>query len=135
MQTVAVRSRTRPSRPEQAIHKAILGYLRAALPGAVIHHSPAEIHRGGRAGAIEGGIKQSLGTLAGFPDLVCLWHGHFWAFEVKSRAGRATDAQNAVGSQIENMGGRWAVVRSVEEVADLVNVWGEGTPVRKVRLT
>jgi hypothetical protein len=46
----------------------------------------------------------------------------------------AVDTQVSVGAQIVAMGGRWAVVRSVEEVADLVHVWGEGTPIRKVRL-
>jgi uncharacterized membrane protein len=122
-------------RPKPQIHRVTLRYPRSALPGAVIHHSGNETHRGGRAGAIEGGIKQALGTLGGFPDLIVFWHGRFWAFEVKSVKGRVLETQESVGAPIQFMGGRWAVVRSVEEVADLVHVWGEGTPIRKVRLT
>lgn len=57
------------------------------------------------------------------------------ARNLSCEAGRPTVTQEFVGAQIVAAGGRWAVVRTVEEVADLVYVWGEGTPIRKVRRT
>lgn len=108
---------------EAPIHKAVLGYLRAALPGAVIHHAANEIARRGKGGAIAVGIAKSLGALPGYPDLAVLWRGQFWAFEVKPEGRKATEAQLAVGAAIERNGGRWAVVRSVRDAEDCIREW------------
>jgi hypothetical protein len=110
---------------EGPIHKAILAYLHYALPGAWIMHPANELNLGGDrvANAIAQRRAKSLGMVPGAPDIIALWHGNLWAFEVKSAKGRVSDAQAAVGAHIERMGGRWSVVRSVDDAAACVAQW------------
>ena len=115
---------------EAPIHKAILRYLSYALPGAWIMHPANELAMGGdrRAKAIAQAKAKSLGMLPGAPDIIALWHGNLWAFEVKAPGNYPTDTQKTVGAHIERMGGRWAVVRSVDEAAACVAAWMEQAP-------
>lgn len=110
---------------EGPIHRAVLDYLRYALPGAWIMHPANELNLGGdrRSNAIAQARAKSLGMAPGAPDILALWHGNLWAFEVKSATGRVSEAQAAVGAHIERMGGRWAVVRSVDDAAACVAAW------------
>jgi hypothetical protein len=108
---------------EGPIHRAVMDYLRVALPGAVIHHSANEFGLSGPNVARQIAKNRHNGMLVGFPDLMVLWHGNFWAFEVKAPKGKPTDAQVAVGASIERMGGKWAVVRSVDDAAACVAAW------------
>lgn len=56
-------------RPEEALHRACVAYLRAALPNPwLVWHTP---NGGGRSKA-EAGIFKALGVLAGMPDLLVL---------------------------------------------------------------
>jgi hypothetical protein len=115
---------------EAPIHKAILQYLRYALPGAWVMHPANELAMAGRpvARAIAQKKAKSLGMVPGAPDIIALWHGNLWAFEVKAPKGRVSEPQAAVGAHIEQMGGRWAVVRSVDEAAACVAAWMEAAP-------
>lgn len=115
---------------ESPIHKAVLAYLRLALPGAVIHHAANGIALGGspiqRARAVS--KAKAEGMLVGYPDLTALWRDpagavHFYAFEVKPEGRKPTDEQTAVGKLIEANGGRWAVVRSVTDAEDCIREW------------
>jgi len=101
----------------------VLDYLRLALPGALIHHSPQELGLSGPEVARQIARSKHLGMVVGYPDLVVLWRGQPWYFEVKSEGGRLTDAQRAVGRIIEEQGGRFAVVRSVDDAAECVREW------------
>ncbi|WP_282026878.1 VRR-NUC domain-containing protein [Limimaricola cinnabarinus] len=117
---------------EGPVHKAILAYLRAALPGAVIHHSPNETKwRSTRAMHTVQKAK-AMGTLSGFPDLLVIYCGSVWCIEVKAPKGRLSDAQRAVGADIEAMGGRWGVARSVDDARALVEAWKDAeTPAKQ----
>lgn len=54
------------NRPEEALHRAGVAYLRAALPSPwIVFHVP---NGGGRSKA-EAGILKAMGVLAGMPDL------------------------------------------------------------------
>ena len=54
------------NRPEEALHRACLDYLRASLPKPwIVWHTP---NGGGRSKA-EAGILKAMGVLAGMPDL------------------------------------------------------------------
>lgn len=56
-------------RPEEALHRAAVAYLRASLPKPwLVWHTP---NGGGRSKA-EAGILKAMGTLAGMPDLFVL---------------------------------------------------------------
>lgn len=68
------------NRPEEALHRAGVAYLRDALPSPwIVFHVP---NGGGRSKA-EAGILKAMGVLAGMPDLFVLGprsantlHGH-----------------------------------------------------------
>jgi hypothetical protein len=115
---------------EGPIHKAILAHLRVRLPGAVIHHSPNETDLSGPQAVRLVGKARCRGMLKGFPDLIVLWRGRVWGFECKAPGNRATLEQKAVGEAIHANGGRWAAVRSIEEVEERIAEWiaEEGDP-------
>ena len=59
-------------RPEEALHRACLDYLRATLPKPwIVWHTP---NGGGRSKA-EAGILKAMGVLAGMPDLFVMGPG------------------------------------------------------------
>jgi len=60
------------NRPEEALHRACLDYLRASLPKPwIVWHTP---NGGGRSKA-EAGILKAMGVLAGMPDLFVMGPG------------------------------------------------------------
>lgn len=132
--------RQKPRDIEGPIHRSILDYLRRVLPGAVIMHAPNELqigHKGtdaerlrlSKAKAIAQNRAKALGMLPGFPDLLVIWRGHVWGLEVKGPGKFATDEQRHVGALIEHNGGRWAVVRSIDDAADCITRWRRGASV------
>lgn len=110
---------------EGPIHQACLDYLRLSLSGAAIHHSANELDLGGdpKAKAIAQAKAKAKGMRPGWPDIEVIWRGQFWAFEVKSENGRVTKEQRECGEAIIANGGRWAVVRSVDDVRRCVGLW------------
>lgn len=116
--------RAKPRDIEGPIHRSILQWLRVQFPRAVIHHSPNETKwRSEKAMHVVAKAK-SLGTLPGFPDLVMLHEGGFYALEVKNPRGQLSDAQRAVGEAIQSAGGRWALVRSIDDAKIACSRWG-----------
>ena len=57
---------------------------------------------------------------AGIPDIICCYRGKFVAFEVKKEKGKTTALQDSVINKIQKCGGKAAVVRSVNEVKDML---------------
>ena len=108
---------------EGPIHRAILAYLRATLPHALIHHSPNESDM---ARADKARMRRAaLGTRSGWPDLqVCLRYGATVYFEVKAEGSRVSPAQKAIGAALMDLGNHWAVVRSVDDVRACLAEWG-----------
>lgn len=101
---------------EGPIHRQVLGYLRAAYPGAVVHHSANEVPLRGRDVGRAIAKAKANGMVVGYPDLVMHWRGRTYAFEVKAPGNRPTDAQEAVHAALEAQGTAVAVVRSIEDV-------------------
>lgn len=122
-------AKNRTARPradrERPVHLACLHYLQVALPGAVIHHSANELELGGdaKAKAIAQAKAKALGMRPGWPDIEVLWHGQFWTFEVKADDNGPTKEQRECGADIVAQGGRWAVVRSVDDVRACLDEW------------
>lgn len=54
-------------RPEEALHRAAVAFLRAALPAPWFC---AHVPNGGGRSKAEAGILKAMGTLAGMPDLL-----------------------------------------------------------------
>ena len=55
---------------------------------------------------------------AGIPDIIACVNGRFFAFEVKTASGKATQLQQATVRKILAAGGTALVARSVDEVRD-----------------
>lgn len=56
----------------------------------------------------------------GCPDIViCTLGGKFFGLEVKTATGRQNDSQKAVEGQIKALGGRYEVVRSLDDVMNI----------------
>lgn len=88
---------------ESVIVKSIMTYLKS-LPGCFCWKE-------------HGGM---YGT-AGIPDIICCYDGRFYGFEVKTDTGRPTALQEAVIRKIRAAGGIAAVVRSTDEVKNILN--------------
>jgi hypothetical protein len=110
---------------EALIHKAILQYLRLALPKAIIHHSANEVALSGADVARAIGKAKGLGMAKGFPDLIVLPFAHIGPlfFEVKTPKGKLTETQAAMLDRLGALGYRVAVVRSVQDVVDRLTEW------------
>ncbi len=57
---------------------------------------------------------------AGVPDIICCYKGRFIALEVKAPDGKPTALQEATINRIREAGGVAEVVRSVEEVKEII---------------
>lgn len=66
--------------------------------------------------AVKGGAHSKPGD----PDLVACIEGQFVGLEAKTDEGVVEDLQVMRGVQIRRAGGHWFVVRSVEDVDDVV---------------
>ena len=65
-------------------------------------------------------IQAGIGSKVGDPDLVVCIDGRFVGMEVKTRTGRQSYRQTVVATQIEESGGVYAIVRSVDDVKHLI---------------
>lgn len=122
---------------EGPIHMAILDYLRLALPGALIHHSPNEMgvsaYIAGDDPSIIARIRNALrkailraiemGMLPGFPDFIIFWKGRLLAIEAKAAPNKPSPTQIDVGALIERNGGTWAVAYSLDDAVKIVTAW------------
>lgn len=110
---------------EGPIHKSILQYLTRVLRDKMIHHSPAETRRPGRAGDVERSVNAAMGVSAGFPDLmVILGDGRLLFFEVKAPGNYPSPKQRAWGEFLTRAGHLWAVVYSIDDVRACLAAWG-----------
>lgn len=90
--------------PESKIVDKISAYLNAQKP-AVWHFK------------VHGGMFQE----AGIPDIVGCKEGIFFALEVKTQTGKPTKLQEYTLKKIKEAGGICGVVRSVEDVKNLLD--------------
>lgn len=117
-------------RPEAALQRACIGYLRL-LPAperggpywTAINPNPAK-------GKVHGAISKSLGAKAGVPDLLLVWRGKAIFIELKAKGGRLSDVQRAAASEITLAGGLWAEIRSTEELVEFLGTIGLPVPGR-----
>ena len=112
---------TRRVRPEQQIQKAVLGHLAwRALPDLWWCHYPA----GGWRSPIEAAILQSLGVVAGVPDLLLVHRGQLYGLELKAEAGRLTDVQLDVHAKMKQAGAVVATAYGVDAALAQLAAWG-----------
>lgn len=91
----------------------MVALLRVALPrDAILHHSPNEQRRGGRASQA---ILQGMGVYPGWADLVILWRGRVLFLELKAPRGVLSVAQERFAEAVVEQGHAWELVRSPED--------------------
>ena len=110
---------------EGPIHRAVLDYLRLALPQARIHHSPNETDMSGPQAIRMVAKAKRMGTRPGWPDLEILpGNGRVYFMEVKAPKGRLSDHQADLMNWMIAVGYEVAVVRSVDDAKAAVRAWG-----------
>lgn len=72
-------------------------------------------------------IMGGPGSKPGDPDLIACINGHFVGIEVKTPGGRQSPIQKKRESEITACGGRYVVVRKLEEVEQLVEEYNDNT--------
>lgn len=108
-------------RPEQAIQRAIVGFIRMQYPRAIVFHIP----NGGWRSEREAWQLKKIGTTAGVYDLCVLWAaGKVGFLEVKSDKGRLSQSQNEFRENLDACGIPNACVKSVFEAQAALKTWG-----------
>lgn len=110
---------------EGPIHRAILAHLRRVLPaGSIVHHSANSIGLSGALIMRQIAHNEAMGTVKGFPDLLCLLPGpRVWLFEVKADGNYPDKDQRALHEALRVLGCMVAVVRSCTEVDVVIEEW------------
>jgi len=108
-------------RPEQEIHKAVVGHLNwRAVPGVFFFH-PAN---GGKRTKAEGGILKGLGVKRGVPDLIILHKAQIFGLELKAAHGRLSPVQVQTRREMEAAGATTAVAYDLDEALVILECWG-----------
>lgn len=110
-------------RREDALQRAIVTYLRAALSQQ--GYRVFAVPNGGARTKIEGAIMKATGTLAGVADLQILGPGgRSWFIEVKTDEGRLSPPQQDFQFFCIARGVPYAVCRSIDDVKAALLSWG-----------
>ena len=88
----------------------------------LLHHSPNEglLVKSSRDGA----KRKAMGVRAGFPDFIFLLPNKeypYLAVELKTEKGRQSDSQKEYQKVVESVGGKYVIVRSIEEFIREIN--------------
>lgn len=109
---------------EGPIHVAILDHLRTRFPQGIVHHSANSIGLSGAMIQRQIARNEAMGTVKGFPDLLCLLPGgRVMLFEVKAPGNYPDADQKALHHQLRALGCFVAVVRSVQDVDAALTEW------------
>lgn len=125
---------TRNINHEGPIQRAIFDYLKLQYPHALVFSVPNELASkvgGGRAGKarqitirnVQAAAKK-MGMLPGMADLCMLLDGQFFAFEVKAGRNKQQPNQEAVEYLVDANGGYYYVVRSIDDVKEIMGQSG-----------
>jgi hypothetical protein len=111
----------RRDRPEQQMQRAIIEYLAwSARPGVFSFHYPA----GGWRSKVEAKILKGIGTVAGIPDIICIFEGCVFALELKSERGRPTEVQRTTQERLRAAGVTVATAYNLDAALAQLAAWG-----------
>lgn len=88
----------------------------------LLHHSPNEgllVKR-----AADGAKRKAMGVRAGFPDFVFMLPtkvAPYLCLELKTDKGKQSDSQREYQRQVEAVGGKYVVIRSLEQFITAIN--------------
>ena len=107
------------SEPELVLQTAIVNVLRSHLKKNIMMTA----FPSGGGGYIRGAKLKRAGLVAGWPDIQLIYKGIYYGIEVKTPTGRLSSAQRKIHKQLKSMGCSVAVVRSINEVMEIVLDW------------
>jgi hypothetical protein len=111
---------TRRNQPEAALQRSVIQHLTwRARPGAFFFHVPL----GGYRTYVEGAILKAIGTVAGVPDIICIFQGRVYALELKAGRGRLTDVQRVVHERLREAGANVAVAHGIDQALAQLERW------------
>jgi hypothetical protein len=109
-------------RLEHALQIAVAHMLQLVLDPERTWWSAID-HGVGKLGVVEATQRKKRGVKPGLPDIMLLVYGS-WpcliGIELKAGKGMATEAQRSVAMAWRNMGHRYEIARSLEEVQDIL---------------
>lgn len=108
---------------EDRLHRTVATFLSRALPNpaeAIWLHYPA----GEKRSAFAGAKLKAYGARAGVPDLYFRWSGGVGWLELKADKGVVSPEQRRFMEQVEQLGDKVAVVRTLEVVEATLRSWG-----------
>lgn len=73
---------------------------------------------------IQGQMQKARGVRRGLPDVMVWAPGYFLGVELKAGSNTATDDQRAFGQAMTALGHGYAIVRSVEQLVDVLEAHG-----------
>src|SRR5262245_44503369 len=111
---------TRRTQPEAALQRSVIQHLTwRARPGAFFFHVPL----GGYRTRVESAILKAIGTVAGVPDIICIFGGRCYALELKAERGRLTDVQRVVHERLREAGANVAVAHGIDQALAQLERW------------
>ena len=111
-----------PAGSEHDLQAAVAEFLALSLPP---HEAVfCSIPNGGKRDKATAGKLKAEGLKPGAPDLLILWRGRAIGLELKTGKGRLSPQQMAFSMRWTTAGGVYAVARSIEEVAALLDAAG-----------
>lgn len=119
-------TRRRPHYLEDRLQMACKYWFDCQYPQyrLLLHHSPNEglLMKHDRDGA----KRKAMGMRPGFPDFIFLLPNRvypFLALELKSEKGRQSDHQKEYQLAVEQAGGKYVIVRSLDEFIGQINAY------------
>ena len=111
---------TRRNQPEATLQRSVIQHLTwRARPGVFAFHVP----NGGWRSRVESAILKAIGTVAGVPDIICIFQGRVYALELKAGRGRLTDVQRLVHERLRKAGADVAVAHGIDQALTQLEVW------------
>jgi hypothetical protein len=105
---------------EAQIQRAVIQHIAwRARPGMFAFHVP----NGGWRSRVEGAILKAIGTVAGVPDIICIFEGRCYALELKAPKGRLTDVQCVVHERLREAGAVVAVAHGIDQRLAQLEQW------------
>ena len=115
------RPRAKPRKLEEGLQRCVADFLRRGCPGLIWYAVP---NGGLRNKRVAADLKRQ-GVKAGVPDLAFVLPGGRAAFiELKVGKNDTSDAQESFMLDAEGVGAVCEVCRSVEDVRDVLVMWG-----------
>lgn len=114
---------------EDDLHVRASAYLNHVLPDECIWwHTPNGARYDPARAAATAGLLAMMGLLPGIPDILVLYQGTLFGFDLKSVTGRATEAQIAVAARLNAAGAVIAdpldrPVRTLDQIEELLTEW------------